>query len=251
MSGCTISVITVCWNAAATIRRTMESVAQQQLPPMEHIIVDGGSTDGTLEIIRDLTPQYQQRGIALRLFPQERRPGEAGITSAWNQALKHAAGDVIAIINADDWYQPAALQVVANAFLDSPQSDAVVMPISICHSDGTAINTIRPKAWWQLPLRMTIPHPGCFFHRRVYEKIGEYNAQYRLSADYDFIWRCRKAGIRWQFLDAIGVNMQWGGAATSNRAIARKETLQIARKHLPWYNLLPWAAYLIRLITRR
>jgi glycosyltransferase involved in cell wall biosynthesis len=246
-----ISLITVCWNAASTIERTLQSVISQSILPREYLFIDGGSDDGTLELIMRWTPRFAAVGVAVRLIPQVRIPGQAGITSAWNQALKEVHGDIIAILNADDCYFPEALSHVRAAFAADDAIDAVAGVLLWRDAQGKTTGRFAPRSLKLLPYLMPLPHPACFFRRRVYECLGDYDASYRLSADYDFVWRCFRAGIRWRFIPDELVAMQIGGAANTARSRARLETYRIARKNLPFWDLRPLVAFITRIITRR
>ena len=246
-----ISLITVCWNAAATIERTMQSVITQAVRPAEYIFVDGGSTDGTIDLIELWKPRFAAAGVDVRLIAQVRIPGQAGITSAWNQALREVHGEIIAILNADDYYLPDALEHVRNAFAADAAIDAVAGVLLWRDAQDSTTGRFAPRPLKLLPYLMPLPHPACFFRRRVYERVGDYDASYRVSADYDFVWRCTQAHLRWQFIADELVAMQIGGAANSSRSRARVDTCRIARKYVHWWDLRPLIAFIIRFITRR
>lgn len=244
------TLITICWNAAATIERTLNSVLAQSALPKQYLVVDGGSTDGTLEILEAAKAKFAAGGVDFRVLPQQRVPGEAGIPNAWNQALRLAEGDFVAILNADDWYEAGVIAVVAQNFRDT-DADAVVMPVTFRDDDGKVVRELSAAPFSALPWKMVLPHPGCFFRRRVYEQLGLYNTEYRISADYDFVWRCYKAGIRWSFMEDRLINMQAGGLADTGRKCARRETRKIAGKYCRWYDLRPGIAFLLRWLTGR
>lgn len=245
----TLSLVTICWNAAKTLPRTLDSVLAQSVLPMEYIFVDGGSTDGTLEILEDYRPRFESRDCAFQVIAQQRVPGEAGIPSAWNQAIPQTHGDIIALLNADDWYEPTALATVLDAF--TPEVDAVAVAVAMLDENPSRNWLFAPQPLSRLPWKMPVPHPGCFFRRGVYDRVGRYDTRYRISADYDFVWRCRKAQIKWSFLDQTLVNFLQGGRANSSRALARSETYRIARRHCAWLDPRPLAALLARILTRR
>lgn len=229
------TVITICWNSERTLARCVRSVLTQSSRPVEHIVVDGGSTDGTLRVLAELAPEYAAAGVALRVLGQERRAGEAGIPSAWNQGLTAARGELIALLNSDDWYEPSALASVQDAFAVAPPPgpEMVVAPVNLVRgADGGVEKTLYPKCLWLAEILMPVPHPGCFVRRGVYfSQVGLFDCRYRIAADYDFVWRCRKARVRMAFLPEPLVNMEIGGLANRSRRLARRETLAIACRH--------------------
>jgi glycosyltransferase involved in cell wall biosynthesis len=243
----TITVISICWNSVGTLRRCMDSLLQQRRLPNEYIVVDGGSSDGSLELAEEARPAFAAAGIVYKVLAQERREGEAGIPSAWNQGIAAATGDMIALLNSDDWYDEDALFEVEEALRQEPAADMVVAPIQLRRKTGEPCGGIYPKCLWLSEIMMPLPHPGCFIQRRLYDRLGLYDTRYQIAADYDFVWRCRKAEVPYLSLSLPLVNMAIGGTANSNRALARNETLAIARRHssLPWIACLAWALRLL------
>lgn len=240
----TITVITICWNSAATLRRCMDSLLRQRRLPNEYILVDGGSKDGTLALAEEARAAFAAAGIAYKVLVQDRREGEAGIPSAWNQGIAASTSELIALLNSDDWYEEDALFEVEEALQQEPGADMAAVPIQLRQQSGEVCGEIYPKCLWLSEILMPIPHPGCFVRRRLYDRLGMYDTRYRISADYDFIWRCRKADVPYVTLSLPLTNMVVGGAANSCRALARNETLAIARRHsaFPLLALLAWVA---------
>ncbi|MFA6816712.1 MAG: glycosyltransferase family 2 protein [Lentisphaeria bacterium] len=246
----TISLLTICWNSKKTILRTIQSVLNQTILPKEYFFVDGGSTDGTLKDLEDARRQLEAKNIHCKIIHQKHNPDEAGIPSAWNQGIPELSGDIIGMLNSDDWYEPDILQSVALAFQLNPTNDAVIVPTRFL-KNGKTVKIFHPHSFILLSLLMPIPHPGTFFHKKVYKQLGLYNTDYKTTADYDFVWRCYKAGIRWECLSKPMVNMELGGMANSNRASARLETFQIARKYCHPLSPLPRTAFLLRQLSGR
>lgn len=239
-----ITLITICLNSAATLERCIASVLQQTCKPDEYLFVDGGSSDATLAIIAAQLPGLQTAGINARIIPQQHHPGQAGIPSAWNLGLENAGGEIIALLNSDDWYEPQALQTIQETFATRDNCEGVLCPVNF-QAAGKIIKVYQPRSLLWLPILMPVPHPGCFFHRRLYDRLGTYDTRYRISADYDFIWRCRQKHARLQTLIQPLVNMEAGGMANRNRKLARNETYIIAKRHTGWL-ALPRIAWLLR-----
>lgn len=245
-----LTLITICWNAASTLPRTIESVLAQSRKPDEYLFVDGGSTDGTLAVIEGFAEQFKTNGIATRVIRQQRKDGEAGIPSAWNQGIAEATGDIIGLINADDWYLPAALERVTAFAKDNPETGLISAPVQFIGAAGEEVKTFYPLCYCALHWRMAVPHPGLFVRKTVYDSIGRYDTRYRISADYDFVWRCSRRSVSIGYLPDACVAMQLGGLANSSRGLARNETLRIAVRHA-WWSPIPYLAYFIRLLTGR
>lgn len=241
-------VITICRNAAATIARSLRSVQAQSVPPAQYVVVDGGSTDGTLAVVEDLA-EGMPAGCEFQTVHQPTPPaGVAGIPNAWNLGLAQLQTDVVFLLNADDWLEPDAAATVMAAFEAVPEAGLLTSPIRIVGEEGERI--LRPRPLWLFPFLMPVMHPGCFVRRSVYDRVGDFDERYRISADYDFVYRCRRAGVVFHGLSEPLVNMQWGGMARQNLPTARRETLAIARRHcrIPG---LPFLAYVLRRVLGR
>lgn len=185
-----ITVVTPCLNAAATIRETLESVHGQGYPRLEHVVVDGGSTDATVEIARE----YGARVVS---EPDRGRPDAA------NKGIRLATGDVVAFLNADDVYAPKALQRVGYAFATLPDALWVTGYCDIVDGRGREIRhgVTLYKSWllrrWTYGLYLTqnfISDPATFVRREVLAEVGELDERYRTSHDYDLWLRVGRLG---------------------------------------------------------
>lgn len=176
-----VSIVTVCWNAGKTLERAIRSVAAQTHPDIEYIVVDGGSTDATREIIE------RHRDVIARYVSEPDR----GIYDAMNKGLRMATGEVVGILNADDFYYPEA---VAHAvrYLESGY-DYVFGAVRI--GDRTLARFQPEKAWYTngFATKQTV---GFFVRRECHETLGYYDTRYRISADLDFFYRLLKSGYR-------------------------------------------------------
>ena len=245
-----ISLITICWNSERTLSRSLKSVMEQSRRPDEYVFVDGGSTDRTLEILEDFKAKAEHSNMAVRILQQVRHEDAAGIPDAWNQGISEATGDVVGLLNSDDWYESTALESVENVLEAHPKCGAVSCPVRFVNEYGREEKVFYPKCLCVfLPFMMPVPHPGLFVKQKTYDFIGKYNVGYRISADYDWIWRFYKAGQTLAYVKDPQVNMELGGLANSNRDLARNETLQIASKH--GARRLARMAWLLRKITGR
>ena len=245
-----ISLITICWNSERTLSRSLKSVMEQSRRPDEYVFVDGGSTDRTLEILEEFKTRAESKGMAVRILQQVRHEDAAGIPDAWNQGISETTGDVVGLLNSDDWYESTALESVETVLEAHPKCDAVSCPVRFVNEYGREEKVFYPKCLCVfLPFMMPVPHPGLFVKQKTYDFIGKYNVGYRISADYDWIWRFYKAGQTLAYVKDPQVNMELGGLANSNRDQARNETLEIASKH--GAKRFARMAWLLRKITGR
>lgn len=201
----TISIITPSFNNAATILQTVESVATQTVVPLEHLIMDGQSTDGTGQVLQNTAAIYISA-------PDE------GMYDAMNKGIQRARGEVIGILNADDFYaSDTVLEKVLQLF-ETTGCDAVYGDLVYVHKDNTAkvqrywiAGAYTPGAFLQgwMP-----PHPTFFVRRKVYEQYGLFNLNLGTAADYELMLRfIHKYGIRLAYLPQTLVYMRAGGAS--------------------------------------
>jgi glycosyltransferase involved in cell wall biosynthesis len=161
-----LSVITVVRNAAGTIGRCLESVASQQ-QRVEHIVIDGGSTDGTADIVRAFSPN-----LAWWCSEPDR-----GISDAFNKGLRRATGDIIGILNADDWYEPESLAVIRAAFEQNPETEIIHGRVRYWNGDVP----VRVADGNHRALRKSgsVNHPSVFVRHSVYRQLGLFDCSYR------------------------------------------------------------------------
>jgi glycosyltransferase involved in cell wall biosynthesis len=246
----TYSVITACWNSARTITRCVDSVLGQKIRPKEYFFVDGGSTDNTRELIQQsFAEHYDASGpVAWRVLEQ----GDVrGISAAWNVALKECTGDIVFILNSDDWYKPDCAERVLAAFRDNPDADIVVANAHLWgRGEKSPCGVWRNRTERLFPVLMPYVHVSCFVRRRVYESLGGFDPALGLAMDYDFLWRCKVGGIKIVRLPDLLSNFELGGAANSHRKQARLETYRVAVRH-GGDRWIPMAALAIRYLTNR
>lgn len=210
--GISISVITATWNCAATMGDCLDSVAEQNWTNREHVVIDGGSRDGTVEVL-------DARRSELSVLVSE---PDNGIYDALNKGIARASGDVVGFLHADDVYAgPDVLAHVAEAFAD-PSVTAVYGDLQYVRKDDTnhvvrhwksAPFSRRRLAWGWMP-----PHPTLYVRREWYERIGGFDTRYRIAADYfSILTMFSHPEFKAVYLPEVLVKMRLGGE--SNRSL--------------------------------
>lgn len=209
-----ISVVTVTYNSARTLADTMESVLAQTHQDIEHIVVDGASCDGTVDIIRQYEPRY---GGRLKWISER----DSGLYDAMNKGIEMATGDIVGILNSDDYYTSNNIvEKVAEAFSDS-STDAVYGDIHFVH-DGEPDKCVRyyssrhfhPR--W-LRFGFMPAHPSFYCRKEVFDKAGLYKTDYKIGSDYEMMVRLFLVHhIKARYLPIDFVTMRTGGMSTRN-----------------------------------
>jgi len=206
-----VSIITVCFNSAETIADTLKSLASQSYKNIEHIIVDGGSSDRTLEVIEANRCEHTK----VISEPDE------GLYDAMNKGIKLATGDIVGILNSDDFFESDdVVAAVVGTFLQTPECDLVFGDVVFVDQDDLSKVTRYYGAQhfkpWKLRFGWMPPHPATFVRRSAYEAAGMYRLDMYISADYEmFVRWLLKAHLRWKCLDKVLVRMRSGGVSTS------------------------------------
>lgn len=212
-----ISIITVVLNGEKTIKRTLDSVCNQSVLPMEYIIVDGISTDSTLDIIHD----YMKRFPFIKLIREEKR----GIYLAMNKGIELAKGKLIGIINSDDWYEENAFAEMSKAY--EMNGSGVYHGIVRFVSHGKECFLERGTHEF-LGVRM-MPHSSIFVSADVYKKHGIFDLKYKYSADLELLVRYASQKVPFYYLDNIIANFTAGGASSDRRAAM--ESLRVRKRY--------------------
>lgn len=223
----TISIITATYNSGATLRDTMESVLSQSYPDFEHIIVDGLSSDNTLDIVHELEPRYKGR---LKILSEKDR----GLYDAMNKGIAMAAGDVIGILNSDDFYtSDDILSRVAN---EIEGVDAVYGDIHYVNdSDLTkCVRYYSSKGFrrWKMLMGFMPAHPSFYCRRAIYSRYGLFDLDFKVAADFEQLLRLiyiNRIFIKYLPLDFV--TMRTGGASSSGLESHKK----IIRDHMLAY----------------
>jgi glycosyltransferase involved in cell wall biosynthesis len=224
-----ISIITIVFNGERHLEQTIRSVLNQTYPHIQYIIIDGGSTDRSVSIIK----KYED---LLFYWTSEK---DNGISDALNKGITHATGDIIGIIHADDWYEPRTLQMVAENIGDG----------DVCYGDiqlwkDQKKEFIQKANYLLLNREMTIIHPTVFVKKETYDRLGAYDRKYRCAMDYDFLLRMKVNQCRFRYIPRVLANMRWGGFSDRQWRMGCRETLEIKNKYLPENKIRNYLYYL-------
>ncbi|MBD8873125.1 glycosyltransferase family 2 protein [Rhodanobacter sp. DHB23] len=174
-----VSIIIATYNAASTLEACLASVLAQSFHAWELLIADGGSTDGTLELIKR---------HAQNLAWWQSKP-DAGIYDAWNQAIAHAKGEYVTFLGADDaWHTPSVLCKLFDA-IDQRAFDIITSRGALLSRNGSLHEFGNPWDYSKVARRMTICHPGALHRRELFQYYGPFDINYQISADYEFLLR--------------------------------------------------------------
>lgn len=216
----TLSLITVCKNGAATIGRTLSSVAAQQGEGIEYLVVDGGSTDSTLAIVRECS-----------CVDQLVSEPDYGISDAFNKGINRSTGEIVGLINADDQLALDALAFVRTYFADHPE-------VEVLHGDvllqdrGRTLKRLKPAGRWWYPWRLVLfNHPATFVRRRVYEQYGLFDTNYRIAMDAEMFFRWMSHGIVIRYVPQVLAIMESGGVSGQQATAGYREVRQAAVRH--------------------
>lgn len=204
-----ISIITITYNSAKTLPRALASVQGQTYSDIEHIIVDGASTDGTVELIESYAKVHKN----VRWISEK----DNGIYNAINKGIQMASGNAIGFLHSDDvFFAPDSVEHIAAAF-DSTQADIVYGDLQYCHNNRVV------RHWQSNPFHLRSlkygwmpPHPTVYVRKDVYQQVGPYDEWFRISADYDMMLRLFSAGYKSCYIPEVIVSMETGGASNKN-----------------------------------
>lgn len=205
-----ISIVIAVYNGKATLQRCIDSVARQTYPYKELIVIDGGSNDGTVEVLK-----RNSEKIAYLVSEPDR-----GIYNAWNKALKVAQGDWVYFLGADDYFvdDHVLARVAPNLSGGSSRARVAYGRVDLVRKDGSVIATFGSpwdrKRFFQL---MTLPHQGVFHHRSLFEVHGGFNEEFRIAGDYELLLRELKSHDPLFIPDGTIAAMQFGGMSSDGR----------------------------------
>ncbi len=220
-----VSIITVCYNSEKTIERTIKSVLDQTYANIEYIIVDGASKDHTMDIVKKYESEFNGR------MKHVSEP-DGGIYYAMNKGIDMSTGELIGIINSDDWYEKDAVRIICSKYNDicGLHDDLVVLygRLRSVDTDGKEVS-IGMGSHKTLREDM-IAHPTCFVSKKVYETHGLFDTQYISAADYDFMLRLYESeDVFFEPVDELIANFTLGGMCAGSRAYY--DLLKVRKDH--------------------
>jgi glycosyltransferase involved in cell wall biosynthesis len=234
----TLDIITICFNSASTIAKTIESVRRNRSSISSYIIIDGGSTDGTVDIVN------HNRDI-VDIFISEK---DDGISDAFNKGIKLSTADYILLLNSDDFiYEDALVEIQNNHLLEA---DLVCTTMMMWNGVNRFDYYVSDPA--KLKRFTSIYHPGLFVKRTAYQEYGLYNKKYKVGMDYEFISRCVVSGATIKVLKSSIVVYSELGTSRKNFWRSLREGYVVRRVHhklfFPGYEMIKVSLYLCRIM---
>ena len=232
------SIITVSYNSESTIEQTIQSVISQSFDDLEYIIIDGGSTDGTLDIIK----KYRSRIDTVVSEP------DRGVYDAINKGITRTTNEVVGLLHADDIFEnEETISAIMKPFIENDAIDMVYGNIAYFKSDPNSIERIwKNRSHYETYFEdgFVPPHPALFVRKRLYDRIGLYVDDFVLASDYEFMFRALKIHkVNSFYLDKNIVNMRLGGLSTrswKNIIKGNMEVYKSWRRNGLWPPLMFW-----------
>jgi glycosyltransferase involved in cell wall biosynthesis len=213
-----VSVITPVYNGAGTLEDCIRSVVAQDYPNIEHIVADGASTDGTLNILQ----QFEVDVVSEK---------DSGVYHAFNKGVSRATGEYIHILNSDDMYKSSSVVGEMVAFMITGNFDVGHGKVNQVNAEGKLVRVIgHDVTRKQLLKKCKVAHPAVFIKRTVYEKFGNYSVGFKIAADYEFflrIWGHVSVG----YLPEVITTMRLGGVSNSQVVLSYRECMAAALLH--------------------
>ena len=214
-----VSVITAVFNNRDNLGSCIESVLAQNYPNIEHIVLDGGSTDGTLDVLRE----YSDRLAYWNSEPDQ------GVFDAWNKALQVAKGEWIAFLGSDDIFLPDAVECYMDLAHANPQAEFLSSTAQLKHPSGYAPVFGAPWQWPKFAKAMTTVHVGSMHRRTLFEKHGNFDISYRIAGDYEWMLRAGDQ-LKTAFTSETTVVMQAGGLSDSTAGLYEAKRAKLKNK---------------------
>lgn len=229
-----LSAITATYNRKDFLPRCIESVAAQSYPHKEHVIVDGGSTDGAVEVLRAYAAKYPH----IKWISEK----DDGISDAFNKGLEIATGDAVGIIGDDDFYAPGAFDEIASKFESDAEASVITGNCNIVGNDGAIKKVLKAgytsrkeliQCWRYWGRQVMIPAPSTYIHRRVISAVGGFEVSDRYAMDYRHWLKITHEFPNVTVVDKVLASFRWdeGTVSFSLEEAQWKELIAISRQH--------------------
>lgn len=225
-----ITIITVVFNAENYLEQTIQSVVNQTYKNIEYLIIDGGSTDKTVDVIKK-----HERNITFWSSEPDK-----GIYDAMNKGIKKAKGEYIGLLNSDDYYEPDAVEIIVTQINKTPGADVLFGNVYILNEFLKKKKLQTNMNGVNLEKGFSISHPTVFVKREVYLKYGVFDLSYQVAADYELLLRFYKKNCNFRYINKVITNFREGGMSYYNKNSVR-EQFRLQMKHTTPYN-----AYVVR-----
>ena len=212
-----VTVVTAVYNGQPSVVGCLESVLRQDYPNIEHIVLDGGSSDGTVDVLR----QYEDSIALWRSEPDE------GVYDAWNKALVEARGEWICFLGVDDEFLPGAISAYMALAAKNPQAEYLSSKVRWVHSSGFEKIIGRPWTWREFSQWSCTAHVGSMHRCSLYDRLGTYDTSYRIAADYELLLRAR-GHLRTAYMPLATVIMRAGGLSDHRAAFFEQARAKVA-----------------------
>ena len=232
-----LSIITPSYNKAEFVRQTIESVLMQDYTNFEYIVIDGGSSDNTVEILKEYS----------NCFYWISEP-DRGMSDALNKGFRRAKGEILAWINADDLYYPGAFRSVVDYFTEHPEISIMYGELDYLDRIGKVTSHARVVPFWDYELLLNgfnyIPQPATFMRRKIFETVGDIDVNEKVGMDYDYWLRAGKQ-YRFGYLPRTlgGIRIMEGTITGASPVKGMKESLIISRRYGGKHFSARWLSY--------
>lgn len=227
-----LSVITASYNSDKTIEKTIESLLNQNYSNFEYIIIDGGSNDKTLDIIKKYESIFKEKKINYTWLSEK----DSGIYNAWNKGLKFSKGKWISFLGSDDVYLDSALKKYAEKISQNEDADFIHSKVKLINDDKIKFIVSDRWVWKNFKREMKIAHVGSFHNKKYFKKYGKYDEKYKIVGDYELLLRAQNQ-LKTFFFDDFTAEMKDGGVSNQNILAAfrevRKAKIQTAKISKP------------------
>lgn len=200
-----VSIVTVCYNSENTVRATIESVLAQTYDKIEYLIVDGASTDGTVAIAEEYREKFAEKGYEYKIISEK----DNGIYDAMNKGINMASGELVGIINSDDWYEPIAVETAVNTY-NEEQYDLFYADINLIKANGQVM--VKKSKKDRFPTSRHWNHPTSFVTKKTYGELGVFRCE-GIHDDFDLFLRIRRAKKKIVIKNVVLANFRTGGAS--------------------------------------